>query len=82
MRTVGDWCIDAVLLVSAIVHLTPAVGIIGSEALQRLLGAARAAKQAGNLQACEAAMTSPAPATTTPAPAPVTPPAENGGSNN
>jgi hypothetical protein len=32
-----------------------------TETLQRLLGAARAAKQAGNVKACEAAMSSPAP---------------------
>ncbi len=40
MRTVSDWCIDAVLLVSAIVHLTPATGLIGGEAVRRLYGVA------------------------------------------
>lgn len=40
MRTVGDWCIDAALLVSAIVHLTPATGLIGGEAVLRLYGVA------------------------------------------
>jgi hypothetical protein len=35
------------------------------EQLERLLEAGRAAKQSGNVQACESAMTSPAPASPT-----------------